>query len=123
MTHMSGSKHKEKRKVSLFLLAKGIKYQPEASYPNVAKQVRNGGRRIKGTQDRVQERLASGMLIYMPNVETVVSSAPNWKSNRVYLMYFGESVEDVELSIAQLQLFNPSGRKNLIVIYCRGERP
>ncbi len=120
---MSASKHKLKRQVSEYLRGIGIHYQPESSYPNAAKQVRQGGRRIKGTQTRIQDRLASGMIIYLPNVDTVVEGRPQWTSKRMYLMYFGESVADVELSIAQLQLFNPFERKDLIVIYCRGERP
>ena len=63
------------------------------------------------------------MIYYLPNVGTVVENAPHWQSNRIYLMYYGESIEDVQVSLAQLTMFNPEKRTNLIVVYCKGERP
>jgi hypothetical protein len=38
-------------------------------------------------------------------------------------MHFGEPPDEVELAVAQLKLFNPTGRTEIFVLICQGERP
>jgi hypothetical protein len=117
---MSDQRHKHIRAVREFCRLKNIQVHHESNYPSPPRIARLGGRRRKGTKTRIQDRLANGMLIHLPYVECYTEGPV---ARRVYLMHFGEPPDEVELAVAQLKLFNPTGRTEIFVLICQGERP
>ncbi len=118
---MSEQRQKRIRAVREVCREKQILVFHESQYPSPARIARLGGRRLKGTKIRQQDRTANGMIYHLPDAETVYKQG--YINKRIYLLHFGEPAKEVELSIAQLQLFNPTDRSRLIVLICLGERP
>ncbi len=119
---MSEQRQKRIRAVRAMCREKNIKVFHESQYPNPGRIARVGGRRIKGTQTRVQGRLANGVIYHMPYAECH-TEAPIGYTARLYLLHFGEPADEIELALAQLKLFNPTQRTEIYVPICQGERP
>ncbi len=122
---MSQQRQKRIRAVRELCKTKGVKVFHESQYPNPGRIARVGGRRIKGTQTRVQDRLANGVIYHMPYADgwvDPVSKARRY-DGRLYLLHFGEPADEIELALAQLKLFNPTKRTEIFVLIGQGERP
>lgn len=114
-----------RRQLAAFCRERLIRYYNEGQYPSPSKQVRMGGRWDRKLKTRVLDRLANGMIIHQPNYgqEVKFVSGQTWKNPRIYLLHYGEPLDEVELALAQLKLFNPTNRTEVYVIACDGERP
>lgn len=120
---MSQQRQKRIRAVRELCKTKGIRVFHESQYPNPGRIARVGGRRVKGTQTRVQDRLANGVIYHMPHADGWMDNGVLRHNDRLYLLHFGEPADEIELALAQLKLFNPTKRTEIFVLICQGERP